>query len=188
MPTQPTLHTERLILRPFGLADVDVVQELAGAYEVALNTSSISHPYPEGAAAMWIGTHQAHFDAGDAIHFAVTRHRGEHLIGAMGLGIRRDHRRAELGYWIGVPYWGQGYATEAARAVIAYGFREIDLLRITASHFRRNPASGRVMQKVGMTKEGCLRHHILRWGEPQDLVLYGILAEEWWATPDAGSR
>ena len=187
MPTQPTLHTERLTLRPFGLADADIVQELAGAYEVALNTSTIPHPYPPGGAAMWIGTHQAEFEAGDAVTFAVTRQGGEHLIGAMGLSISREHRRAELGYWIGVPYWGQGYATEAAQAVVAYGFRALDLLRITATHFARNPASGRVMQKIGMTREGCLRSHILRWGEPQDLVMYGILAQEWWALPGASA-
>jgi [ribosomal protein S5]-alanine N-acetyltransferase len=185
MPTQPTLHTERLTLRPFGLADANTVQQLAGAYQVALNTSSIPHPYPDGGAEMWIGTHQAQFDAGDAVHFAITRQNGEHLIGAMGLAITREHRRAELGYWIGVPHWGQGYATEAARAVLAYGFEETDLLRITATHFGRNPASGRVMQKIGMTNEGCLRQHILRWGEPQDLVLYGVLVQEWRALSGA---
>jgi RimJ/RimL family protein N-acetyltransferase len=178
MPTQPILTTDRLILRPFSLSDAGAVQELAGAYEVALNTS-IPHPYPDGGAALWIGSHQAHFDQGEGVHFAVTRRRGEQLIGAMGLTLAPDHRRAELGYWIGVPFWGQGFATEAGRAVVAYGFRELGLLRIMATHYARNPASGRVMQKLGMTREGCLRRHVLRWDEPQDLVLYGILREEW---------
>jgi [ribosomal protein S5]-alanine N-acetyltransferase len=185
MSTQPTLTTERLILRPFALQDAGPVQQLAGAYQVALNTSSISHPYPDGAAEAWISTHQAQFDAGQGVHMAVTRERGALLIGAMGLALEAEHRRAELGYWIGVPYWGQGYATEAARAVLAYGFGEQGLLRITATHFARNPASGRVMQKIGMTCEGCLRRHVLRWGEPQDLVLYGILREEWEALAGA---
>jgi [ribosomal protein S5]-alanine N-acetyltransferase len=179
MPTLPTLTTQRLILRPFSLDDADAVQALAGAYEVALNTSSIPHPYPDGGAALWIGTHQAQFEQGQGVHLAITRQRGEQLIGAMGLGLSLEHRRAELGYWIGVPFWGQGYATEAARAVVDYAFRQLDLLRITSTHFARNPASGRVMQKLGMTREGCLRQHIVRWGEPQDLVLYGILRGEW---------
>lgn len=179
MPNQPTLTTQRLILRPFSLGDADAVQELAGAYEVALNTTNIPHPYPAGAAALWIGTHQAQLERGEGVHFAVTRQRGEQLVGAVGLGLSLEHRRAELGYWIGVPFWGQGYATEAAQAVVAYAFRQLGLLRIVATHFARNPASGRVMQKLGMTREGCLRQHILRWGEPQDLVLYGILRQEW---------
>ncbi len=180
MPTQPTLTTERLVLRPFALDDADVVQRLAGAYEVALNTS-IPHPYPEGGAAAWIGGHQLRFDQGEEVHFAVTLRQGGQLIGAMGLTVEAFHRRGTLGYWIGVPYWGQGYATEAGRAVVAYGFREHSLLRIMATHYARNPASGRVMQKLGMTREGCMRRHVLRWGEPQDLVLYGILREEWQA-------
>ena len=71
--------------------------------------------------------------------------------------------------------------TEAARAVLDLGFERLDLLRIYATHFARNPASGRVMQKAGMVREGCLRQHVLRWDVPQDLVYYGILREEWLA-------
>ncbi len=97
----------------------------------------------------------------------------------MGLMLAPEHRRAELGYWIGVPHWGHGYATEAALAAVEYGFALLDLRRITCSHFGRNPASGRVMQKVGMTREGILRQHIQKWDVAQDLVLYAILAEEW---------
>ena len=63
--------------------------------------------------------------------------------------------------------------------VVDYGFGDLDLLRIYATHFARNPASGRVMQKAGMTREGCLRQHVLRWDVPQDLVYYGILRDEW---------
>jgi len=78
--------------------------------------------------------------------------------------IEADHRRAELGYWIGVPYWGKGYATEAARSVVNYGFSTLELHRIFASHVPANPASGRVLTKIGMRHEGRLLGHILKWG------------------------
>ena len=100
-------------------------------------------------------------------------------IGAIGLTISPRNQRAEMGYWLGVPYWNKGYATEAARAVLRFGFQELGLNRIYASYFPRNPASGRVMEKAGMRYEGTLRQHFVRWSEPEDLVYYSILKSEW---------
>jgi len=97
--------------------------------------------------------------------------------------IEPDHRRAELGYWVGVPYWGNGYATEAARAVVKYGFGTLGLHRIFASHFANNPASARVLRKIGMRYEGRLRGHVLKWGEFLDLEMYGMLASDAEHTP-----
>jgi len=171
----PTLHTERLTLRPFTLDDAPEVQRLCGAYEVALNTLLIPHPYPDGAAEEWIAKHQEDFDEDRLVHFAVD---DGHLAGAMGLVMKGDGI-AEIGYWIGVPFWGRGYATEAARAVLRYGFEERGLVRIFAMHFGRNAASGRVLQKIGMQYEGTLRRHVKKWDEYVDLVCYGALREEW---------
>ena len=100
------------------------------------------------------------------------------LIGAVGLRLELDDRRAELGYWIGKPYWNQGYCTEAARAAIQFGFEQLELNRIFANHFVRNPASGRVMQKLGMVYEGRLRQHVKKWDAFEDLELYGILKDD----------
>lgn len=97
----------------------------------------------------------------------------------MGLILDSENNCAELGYWIGKPYWGRGYCTEAARAIVRYGFDDLHLHRIHSSHFASNPASGRVMQKIGMTREGCLRQHIRKWGQWEDVVLYGILRSQW---------
>lgn len=178
---RPTLVTARLALRPFALADAPEVQRLAGAREVAEMTSHIPHPYPNGAAEEWIGGHRQRFARGVELVLAVTLRAGGALVGAMGLVVEQEARRAELGYWIGVPYWGQGYATEAARALVDYGFRVMGLHRIVATHFTRNPASGRVMQKLGMRYEGCLREHILKWDHYEDLAVYGLLRDEWLA-------
>lgn len=86
------------------------------------------------------------------------------LVGAIGLGLQQDHDRAEMGYWIAVPHWNNGFTTEAARRVIDFGFEALTLERIFAQHFATNPASGRVMMKAGMHYEGSLRHHIKKNG------------------------
>lgn len=184
---QPTLHTKRLTLRPFTLADAPEVQRLAGDRVVASQTLSIPHPYENGMAEDWIRTHPKEFAAGRAAIFALTL-ADFTLCGAIGLGILTAYRLAELGYWLGQPYWGQGLATEAARAVLAYGFQELNLNRIQATHFSDNPASGRVMEKIGMAYEGCRPEHTYKWGEFKDIKLYGILRRDWLATNEAAMK
>ncbi len=176
---RPTLETERLILRPFQMSDVGNVQRLASAAEIAATTLNIPHPYPRSAAENWIRTHRARFEEGEGVDFAITLRDGGTLVGAIALQITPQHDRAEMGYWVGVPYWNRGYATEAARAVVRYGFRVLGMNRIYANHFPRNPASGRVMQKVGMTLEGTLRQHVKKGDVYEDLVYYGLLREEY---------
>ena len=185
MKQRPTLETERLIMRPFRRSDAPDVQRLAGAREIAAGTLRLPHPYGEGMAERWIGSHQETFERGEGIAFAVTLRGNGRLIGAISLmAISTEHERAEMGYWIGVPYWNQGYCTEAARAVIRYGFEVLELNRIQASHFARNPASGRVMQKIGMTREGCQRQCFKKWGEFVDLVCHSVLRQEYEAGKD----
>ena len=99
------------------------------------------------------------------------------VIGCVSLRIKREDQRAELGYWLGRPYWGQGYCTEAVRAVLDFGFGQLGLNRIFACHFARNPASGRVMQKAGMSREGCLRRHAKKWDAFEDVEIYAVLRE-----------
>jgi ribosomal-protein-alanine N-acetyltransferase len=176
---QPTIDTPRLMLRPFTLTDAARVQQLAGAREVADTTLNIPHPYPDGAAEQWIATHVENFNAGDSATCAIVLRATSELCGAIGLDISRRHRRAELAYWIGVPYWNQGYATEAAAALLTYGFTALQLHRIHARHVTRNPASGRVMQKIGMTFEGIQREHFLKGERFEDVANYGILHDEW---------
>ena len=93
--------------------------------------------------------------------------------------INCEHNRGNLGYWIGKKFWNRGYCSEAGIGIIEYGFEELNLNRICASHFKKNPSSGRVMQKLGMKKEGVLRQHIKKWGQYNDFVYYGILKEEY---------
>jgi [ribosomal protein S5]-alanine N-acetyltransferase len=179
MKQRPTLITGRLVLRPFELSDAGRVQELAGDRAIAEVTLEIPHPYEDGMAEQWISTHQPRFEEGTLSNFAVALRDTAELVGAIGLGIALRFERAEIGYWIGKPYWNKGYCTEAGVAVIEYGFTTLGLNRIHAAHFARNPASGRVMIKLGMKHEGFLRQHLKKWDRFEDMDLYAILKEEW---------
>ena len=173
------IETERLTLRPFTLADAARVQLLAGEREIAATTLSIPHPYEDGVAEGWISAQKERIERGELACFAIVTKEDNVLIGSIGLTIQAWARRAELGYWIGKPYWGRGYGTEAAMAIISYGFGRLDLNRIYACHFARNPASGRVMQKIGMKYEGCRRQHVVKWGGYEDIVDYGMLRSDY---------
>ena len=107
---------------------------------------------------------------------------GAELVGGVTLAITPEDARAHLTYWIGVPYWGKGFATEAAREIVRYAFEELGLHRLYAAHFGSNPASGKVMRKIGMSYEGTFQEHHKKWGEYEDRVEYGLLARDWRAS------
>ena len=155
------------------------MQRLAGAWNIADTTLHVPHPYPDGFAEQWISRHAPALEAEEGITLAITVRDQDALCGAIGLHLNRMHSNAELGYWVGVPFWNLGLCTEAARAMLEYAFAELELHRVHASHLTRNPASGRVMQKLGMQHEGRLRGHIRKWGVFEDLEKYGILRSEW---------
>ena len=152
MKTAPILHTERLILRSFTLEDAAEVQRLINDPDMASTTDEIEYPYEDGTAEEWIQWCHEWFEDSERTNLAVTLRTDGRLVGKIGLNFRihLPYKDAELGYWIGKPYWSCGYCTEAAKAVVAYGFREHDIESVYAYYFKRNPASGRVLQKIGM--------------------------------------
>lgn len=179
MIPQPILETERLKLRPFSLEDAKQVQILAGDKQVASTTLNIPHPYENGIAEKWISTHDETYNEGKGVVFAITMMKSGELVGAISLMNMVEGHQAELGYWVGVPYWNNGYCTEAGKAVLRYGFKDRGLNRIHASYLTRNPASSRVMEKLGMISEGIRKEHVLKWGVFEDLGLMGILRVDW---------
>ena len=176
---QPTLTTDRLTLRPFLDDDAFDVERLAGVREVADTTLNIPHPYPHGGAAEWIRLHGPAWIDGTSATFAIVGNKTGALVGAISLMIKREHRRAELGYWIALDCWNCGYATEASQRLIDFGFESLGLHRVEARHFLRNPASGRVMQKIGMRQEGVERDHVIKRDRFESLAVYSILEPEW---------
>lgn len=191
---QPSLETERLVLRPFRKSDEPDVFRICSLKEVAANTRTIPHPYPREMAADWIHEQPVKWSQGKGAVFAVclkddskaadTGNQGTgdrattDLIGAVGLMISEQDQNAEIGYWMDKPFWGQGYCSEAVQEVIRFGLIDLGLHRIHAHYMVRNPASGRVMEKAGMRREGLLRGHMRKWGVFEDIVFCGILRSD----------
>jgi ribosomal-protein-alanine N-acetyltransferase len=178
MTAPQELRTPHLLLRSIDRSDIPAIVRLAGVREIAATTISIPHPYTEADAQSFLAHADECFRAGRSVSFAVTISPGGELCGAVGLAIASAQERGELGYWIGVPYWGQGFATEAASAVMAFGFETLRLHKIYASHFAGNTASQRVLEKIGMRHEGLTRQHVRKWNRFIDLENYGLQASE----------
>jgi ribosomal-protein-alanine N-acetyltransferase len=140
-----TLQTKRLILRPLRKSDTPAFAALAGDWAVASMTSDIPHPFSEAQAMAWIKP------ARGEVRFAITR--AGRLIGGVGF-YRRSSGAAELGFWLGRAWWGRGFATEAASAVLAYGVATRRLPGFSSAHFVDNPASARVLAKLGFEPTG----------------------------------
>jgi len=111
----PQLSTPRLHLRAFALADVPRLVTLAGNYEVARNTLNIPHPYSEADAHRWVQLTRENYQQQTGYAFALALQSSGEFIGGIGLTLERRFDRAEAGYWLGQPYWGQGLASEALR-------------------------------------------------------------------------
>ncbi|HOI86408.1 MAG TPA: GNAT family N-acetyltransferase [Lentimicrobium sp.] len=178
----PEIVTLRLLLNRFDPEDAASVQKLAGDEAVASNTLAMPFPYADGMAEAWIDTHEPGFRGGQSVIFAIRIRESAEVIGAIGLSLQLQYSLAEVGYWIGAPFWNRGYCTEALEAVLQYAFRELGVHKVMATHFACNPASGRVMIKAGMHREALLSKHMMHWGTFKDLVYYGIF------NPEAGSR
>ncbi|MBA5873863.1 MAG: GNAT family N-acetyltransferase [Nitrospira sp. CR1.2] len=177
MTSDFTIRTKRLLFRPFQTSDAEVVHRLAGSHDVASGTF-LPHPMDRQAAHNWITERVEDQAAGRGVTFAITLAESGQVIGSIGMEIVTAHEQGRLSYWLGRTYWNKGYGSEAVTALVEYGFDNLHLHRIYAPHFHTNPASGRVLQKVGMTHEGRLREHYLRFGQRIDVEIYGMLRKE----------
>ncbi len=153
MEYQPIIETQRLILRPFGLGDCTQVQLLAGDIRVADVTAHIPLPYPDGLAREWISSHGQKWKDKTLVAYAITIAETDLLIGCISL-MNIKNSEAELGYWVGVKHWGNGYCTEACTELVKFGIENFGLVRFYACHLTRNPASGKVLMKSGFSHIG----------------------------------
>jgi RimJ/RimL family protein N-acetyltransferase len=151
-----TIKTQRLNLRPFTEADAGRLAYLAGDYDVAKMCGRVPHPYSLAAAHGWIATHSEDRQREGSYSFAVTAPI-DGLVGSCGVWRSGEAEGAyELGYWFGQPYWGLGYASEAARAVMDWARGRLDAKIFMAGHFADNPASGNVLRKLGFAHAGSV--------------------------------
>jgi RimJ/RimL family protein N-acetyltransferase len=147
--------TERLLMRPLADTDAPIMERLAGDERVARFTARIPHPYPQGAAAKTIAEANRQVESGTAQLFAITlKEDPASLIGMIGLEDIGDGQ-IEIGYWLGVPYWGRGLMSEAAKAVAAFGLKWRPEATIVTHTFPENVASQRVLEKAGFVRRGA---------------------------------
>ena len=174
------LETQRLLLRPLSDADAEYMCKYANDEDIARNTLRIPHPYTIEDAKKFITACKINHPEGDCheLVYGVEAKEEGHLIGSVGLVLSRSDDKGELGYWIGKPFWGKGYATEATQRLLTHGFSQLNLNCIAAKCFSRNPASSSVIRKLGMHHEGQLRQRYKKWGEYVDIESYSILREE----------
>lgn len=175
------LTSPRLLLRPLCAADAQAIQVLASDHRIAQTTGNIPHPYPSDAAAKWIEQQPADRERG-IFNFGVCLGKDASLIGTIAAARESPHSRATIGYWIGVPYWGHGYATEAVGVAVQFAFSELKVQKLAASVLAGNPASSRVLEKASFQLEGRLRRHFFKSGVHQDLLVYGRLHDDVYTT------
>ncbi|MFN8619220.1 MAG: GNAT family N-acetyltransferase [Chloroflexota bacterium] len=177
----PTIRTHTLLLRTLHPDDADAITELAGARAVADTTATVPHPYSRVMAEQFIAWRGSPGGEELASVWAIERRADARFVGMISLDHDAELAAAEIGYWVGVPYWGQGIATEACRAVVDHGLGRLALARLYASHLTRNPASHRVLEKSGLRTEGVLRRAIRKWDRLEGLCHHSILPDEWLA-------
>lgn len=169
------LFTERLELSPLTKEDRKRLVELLNDKRITDTTSAIPSPYTMEDADAFLKIVEDKKALGD-VQLAIRLKESGELIGGIGLHASLAHKRAMAGYWLTPSYWGKGIMTEALKRMIEYGFSEMGLIRIEAHHMAKNPASGKVMEKAGMEKEGYFKSHLIKDGEILDTVHYAILS------------
>lgn len=176
----PTLLTERLLLRELSALDAPAIAAGAGDRRVSRFLVGVPSPYSLALARRWIAARVDWWTLGRGVTYAIARRELEGaLLGTISLRHYPRDRRAELGYWLASDAWGRGIATEAARALIEHGFRAFSLARVYAQVMAGNDASVRVLEKLGMVREGVKRQHVRKDRRLHDVALYGLLRAEW---------
>ena len=167
------IRLSRCTLRPWRAGDEPSLERYANNRNVSRNLRDrFPYPYTAADAKEWIALAASRAPVRD---FAIVVDGG--AVGGIGVEPKEAERRhsAEIGYWLGEPFWGRGIATEAVRAVTEYAFATFDIWRLEAGVFDWNPASARVLEKAGYSLEGRARHAVLKDGRVGDRLLYGLV-------------
>jgi ribosomal-protein-alanine N-acetyltransferase len=172
-----TLVTDRLILRPHTIDDIDAEFKLINNFKIANNTCLIPYPYTREDSVKWFEEQKKQSAAGVFAFFIITLKTTKELIGAISLNIDITTKAGCLGYWLGENYWGNGYATEAARTVVKYGFETLLLHTISAEIFSYNIASEKVLLKIAMNYVGEHKQFIAMREREELIKEYKILKE-----------
>lgn len=173
---QHSILTPRLRLSPLRAEQAQRLAELGNDPFIAALTANFPSPYTLEVAQTYIRQANDSDHARGNLVFGIELLDGT-LIGVINLKLSERHRSGHLGYWMGAPYRGNGYMSEAARAVVDHGFRVLNLHRLESACFAVNEASARVLENVGLMPEGCKRQAFLKDGLFQDLMLFGAISD-----------
>lgn len=178
MPKLYRLETDRLLLRRPMKKDIPAMVKWLSNPNISNNTLTIPHPYFKSDAEHWLQKVWKGWEDKTDYVFGITLLKNQEYIGAMGLHANAEHNRAEVGYWIGEPYWNKGYATEALKAVLEFGFDVLEYHKIYATHMVHNASSGKVMAKAGMIREGKLVDHYKKGDRYVTVVQYRLIRDK----------
>ena len=168
----------RVTLRSYEKDDAARISEIANNKNISRNmVYTFPFPYTLEAAEGWV--EHAGGPEKNKTNFVIIFN--DEIVGGAGFDLKEGHNEgvASGGYWLGEDYWGQGIGTEVWKVVRNYAFENFDIRRMEAGVFGWNPASGKIQEKCGFTKEGVLRNSIIRFGEVCDEIQYGMTREEW---------
>jgi [ribosomal protein S5]-alanine N-acetyltransferase len=168
-----TLETARLIVRPWTLKDLPAFERISNDPDVADFTSSFVYPQPEGWVQERLERIVSSFGTSGCTFAVIWNETGE-IVASVGLGLEAKRARGGLGYMCHRDWRGRGIGSEAVQVMNTWAFTNLELNRIQACHFPRNPASGRVLEKAGMQREGVLRGYLFKNGVSEDVIMYGI--------------
>lgn len=187
-PTFPIV-TERLLLRPFGPADLDALHAIQSRSDVTRFLYWEARSREEVQAELDVRARRTGLEVeGDRLVLALELRDSDELIGDVNLQwLSSEHRQGEIGFVLHPDHHGRGYAAEAALVLLALGFDELGLHRIIGRCDGRNDASARLLEKLGMRQEAHLRENEIVKGEWTDELVYAMLDREWATRPD-GSR
>ena len=174
----PSLESERLKLGQLKAKDIPTITAYADNPNIAKTTLNLPCPYFEKDAIFWINMSNQGFQNKDKFIFGIYLQSTDEFIGGIGLHLNRKHNRAEIGYWIAEPFWAKGYCSEAAGLILNFGFNKLKINKILATHLIGNPASGKVMIKNGMIKEGEMIDHYKKGKEYRSVIQYRLTKTE----------
>ncbi|WP_460137062.1 GNAT family N-acetyltransferase [Pseudomonas sp. S1_E04] len=175
----PHLSTPRLLLRALEKHQAETLCRLANGPKIADNTASVPSPYTLQTALDFIDGLQEKFRTVGVLSLGMHRRDNGELMGVVSLRINAAHRYGHLGGWVAASERNQGFAAEAASALMDHGFAELGLHRVGSQCFSRNKESARVMEKIGLRYEGCLRGAFLKNGVHEDMLVFATVREDW---------
>ncbi|MBI4439314.1 GNAT family N-acetyltransferase [Candidatus Woesearchaeota archaeon] len=169
------LNGKMINLRHVKESDASSIKKHAGHRHVTRYTSNIPHPYTLGHAQRFIRTAKRQHLKKEAAHFGIESKADGEIIGMISLKLDRKHKKAEVGYWLGREHWGKGFAKEALRMILDFGFKRLRLRRIYAYVMHPNRRSYGLLEKTGFKKEGRMKKDVIKEGREYDRLVYAIL-------------